>query len=131
MLFAKFVTPVNATSGLKVLTDMFAKENVDKERKEWLWGNFDLPLEQRVANSFLFALRRKLVDWKMGEKYIKVDPDLGALTAGGKPVVKARTINNVLVLDWADQKWAPWSELQSSDELKDLRQKAADRLVRG
>ena len=109
---------------------MIEKENATKEnKKDNLWCNYELPLEHRVPNSFLFALKRQFVAWKWDEGYFKVDPDLGLMKAGGKDILKAKVINDVLVLDWVDGSWEEWSDLTSSKEFLKLREEASTKLA--
>ena len=128
MVFLKFQSRAAASAALKSLQDCIKKENADKGFKERSWANNDLPIEQRVVRGFLFGLRWQLTEWKYPRACIEVDPNAGTLKVEGKECVKAEIDRYGFKVTWVDESWRTWDWLQTSEELKQLKKTASDKL---
>ena len=125
LLWLHFSTPQQASCAVSTLKASFAKASATKT-----WCNFDFPIEDRAANSFLFGLKAHLVDWKLPKKYLRVDTDRKILTAGGKEVVRVAVVGDDLNIAWTSTEWAQWAELQQSTALAGIAAKARAKLAK-
>ena len=78
----------------------------------------DLPLEERVALSFLLGLRRELRNWGYS---VRVEDDIMEMKFQGKPILCAQVRQGRLELDWLDAAWASWFEHQNATEVTALK----------
>ena len=93
-----------------------------------LWCKKDLPLETRCPLSVLLGLRRQLISWGFNRRAIRVKDDNLTMTIEKKPILAATTCSDQVRLDWLDQTWQEWKELQDSNELKLLIDRANETL---
>ena len=80
------------------------------------WARIDQPIDIRMAESALFAIKRMLVEWKFNKRCVRVDTDTKCLCVAGTLLVKATVENFALKLQWCDGKWEQWQALQGSAE---------------
>ena len=119
-IFAKFETLRAANEVVTKVSQSTIKANV--------WCKKDLPLETRCPLSVLLGLRRQLINWGFNRRAIRVKDDTLSMTIEGKPILTATTSSDQVSLDWLDQTWKEWKELQDSAELKLLIDRANDTL---
>ena len=127
LLWLRFGTAGGAKEALTAMKDTISKNPSNKA-----WCNYDLPIEQRVSNSFLFGLKAQLVAWKLPKKYLNIDPDRNVMQVrtGGKDkdIVRAWVDNDTFQIKWLAEEWAEWTELQQSPELTAMTSKAHEKL---
>ena len=124
MLFCKFNHPEAAERAIKELTkrkpEFKTSGSVYKP-----WYKQDVPIRERAPISFLLGLRWQLGEWgTYDKKLIKVDEKTLIMKVDGKEVAQVSTKPDNLQVDWLDEKWASWKELQESPELKALAEAA-------
>ena len=85
---------------------------------------------QRVANSFLFAMRRQLIEWKFAPKSIYVHTDTHIMKVKGADVLEAEVVGDEFQRHWLNEDWGQWTELQQSPELAQIQQSAKERLAK-
>ena len=130
-MFMKFRNVQDARYALDVMRVKCTNENGRRVQGSRLWCNFDLPIDQRVTTSFLFSLQRQLIEWKFPKAFIKVDTDLMILKKGNnKDIVTAKVVGDEFKLEWLDEVWAQWADLQNSTQLAAIRKTAVDNLAR-
>ena len=91
-----------------------------------MWCKKDLLLATRVALSFLLGVRRQLLDWKFAKGKVHVIEEALTLEVASKPRLSAAVRDMQLHLDWVDEEWKKWDELQQSQEMKSLEDKAEE-----
>jgi hypothetical protein len=124
-IFLRFSTPLDAKDALTAI-----KDDLSKNSSNTAWCNYDLPIEERVTNSFLFGLKAQLVKWKLSKKYMRVDTENNVFAAGGKDVVRASVVGDTFVVEWIAAEWAQWTELQQSAELGGIIAGAKEKLAK-
>ena len=125
--FAKYASVPDAAKALSSW-----EQSRHQYKGQDVWCNEDRPLTQRVCVSFLLGLRRQLCLWGTAEKSaVKVDANACTLTFGDKDKVVASAAVNKdrLSIQWIDQTWETWEELQQAPELKKLFEVANSRLA--
>ena len=88
----------------------------------------DIPLKQRAPLGVLLGLRWQLGEWGYNKAAIKVNDAMLTMAVAGKQVLSIRTQGEDVVLDWKDQEWKEWTQLQNSNELKQLTENANRKL---
>ena len=71
------------------------------------WAREDLPIERRVPETFLFALKKQLVEWGYSKQEVKVDRMALTLSVDGGVVATAAVKENKFSIDF-DLDWALW-----------------------
>ena len=94
-----------------------------------MWAEPDEPLEEHVEATFSFGLKELLVTWGCDQREIWVDTEARALLLNSNFLASAHVVNNQLKVEYADD-WAAWADFKDSGELKDLLDKAAEKLKR-
>ena len=122
LLFAKFRTSVDRDTAVALLR---SAEMHEKGKKVWVTQ--DLPMMQRVQKSFHHGTSMKA--WGVGfhKRDMEWDDNFTSPKVGPSVVVTVRISNQKLVCDWSSE-WAQWNNLQNSIELKQLIQRANDKL---
>ena len=123
ILFTRFSSEKVAESIAKRMS--LAKLKVEGEK---VWCKKDLPIATRVALSFLLGVRRQLLDWKFTKGKVHVIEETLTLEVAGKPRLSAAVRDMQLHLNWVDEEWKTWDELQESQEMKLLKDKAEETL---
>ena len=83
MLFAKFST----TKERDDVVQGFKTISMDREQSQWVKP--DLPASIRAPQSFLFGMKRMLVDWSFEKSSIvRVEPDTNILSIRGERVLQ-------------------------------------------
>ena len=117
---------------------------VEQAEGQTVWAKADKPLEKRVAATFLFGLKKTLVEkWGYSKTIVWVDEEKLTLKVGGELVVTAQVVQEaagsegtgVKRLDCMWHKttvgdWNTWEWAQKSEDLKELQEKAAETLKR-
>jgi hypothetical protein len=103
-----------------------ASKSFFSHEKKYL--NPDLPTDERIPRSFLFAFKRLLADWEFRKPSVNVNTDTAVLSVEGLPVVKAFVEAGVLELEWLSDKWLQWKDLQDDQAFTKLIQDAKDKL---
>ena len=67
-----------------------------------VWSKPDLPLNQRVSESVLFALKRLMVSWSYEKKSLWVDKDTNSLKIGGEIIMKVSVKDQTLAPSFGD-----------------------------
>ena len=93
------------------------------------WSRPDLPIERRVPETFLFALKKQLVAWEYTKQEVRVDTDQLTLKIDGEVIVQASVKDKELELIW-EPTWLAWDDLINSQELAALKAKASNALTR-
>eukprot|EP00439_Symbiodinium_sp_Y106_P069647 s2561_g12.t1 len=96
-------------------------------RKANEWATQDLPMMQRVQKVFIMGLRWQLGEWGFMKRDMEWDDKFTSLKVGPNVAVTVRISNQKLVCDWSPE-WAQWDDLQNSIELKQLIERANDKL---
>ena len=127
MLFCKFDRIATAEKAIKELNK---RKPEFKARCEVFkpWFKQDAPAEERAQVSFLLGLRWQLGEWGENKKNFKVDDRTLTMKAKGKEVVRVSIRNGKFNVDWMDQGWTEWRELQDSVELKALIEAATSKI---
>ena len=94
-----------------------------------VWAKADLPIQQRVPESYLFGLKRVLVEWGFNRGVVRVDTTAGSLTVAGEQVVASMVVGGRLQNSWCGA-WADWAELHQATEVVELGRRAAEALGR-
>ena len=128
-MWIKMAGEAEAKQALTLLKLKCFEENKARAAGQKLWANFDTPFEKRVVISFLAGLRHQLIEWKFPKEYIKMDDDQGLLKAGGKDIVKATIKEDKLLIEWVNEEWETWGDLQKSSEYEELLAKAESKMV--
>jgi len=120
MLFCKFDQPEAAEKAIKELSkrkpEFKAGGSVFKP-----WFKQDVPISERAPLSFLLGLRWQLGEWgTYDKKIIKVDEKELTMTINKQEVAHVSTQSGSLQVEWRDEEWKMWKELQESSELKAL-----------
>ena len=114
-LYAKCSTP----EAVQKITKAF-HDNTFKVVGKDVWCKKDLPINIRTPLSFLLGLRWQLNQWGFSKREVKViDTDL-VLSVCKVPVLKATVVDNKITLEWLEETWRLWQELQTSSELRSL-----------
>ena len=92
-----------------------------------MWAKPDQALEPRVLQSFLFAVKRLLVDWGFEKRSLWVDTDAGTLWLGDEVVVAACVRDRRLALDYGTD----WQDYLSSPDWRELEETANQKLSKG
>jgi hypothetical protein len=93
------------------------------------WSKEDLPIERRVPETFLFALKKQFLEWKYEKFEVRVDKMKQTLAVDGTVVVRAWVNDKKFGLTW-DPEWEAWAELKGCPELSTLQTKATDAIGR-
>ena len=86
----------------------------------------DLPITERIPRSFLFGLKRLLVDWTdaQGQSYrkgcVQIDADTYTLAVDKEDVLKARVVDNALDIEWLSDQWKQWKEFSEDSKFIQL-----------
>ena len=121
LLFAKFRNSVDRDTAVALL-----RSAEMQEKGKRVWATQDLPMMQRVQKVFIMGLRWQLGEWGFMKRDMQWDKFTN-LKVGPNVVVTVRISNQKLVCDWSPE-WAQWDDLQNSLELKQLIQRANDKL---
>ena len=95
-----------------------------------IWCKPDRPIEIRTPISFLLGLRWHLVQWGFNKKEVKVKDSEMMMTVGKVPVLQVSVTGTSLTLNWLDQTWQQWEDLQKSEEFSKLITNANERLAK-
>ena len=90
----------------------------------------DRPLLDRIPTSFLLGLRWQLGEWGFNKSLIKINESNQTLRFDGKLIATIRVDSNALIIDWEDETWKTWTELQDAAEFKNLYNIANEKLKR-
>ena len=91
----------------------------------------ELPVDQRACLGMVLGLFHHLLEWGFDRKNIKVDDAIPMLSVGGSPIMKVSVADNAVKIDWMDQTWEAWSDLQQAEEYKKLLIMSNTRLSQG
>ena len=122
-LFAEFET-------LRAANEVVTKttQSTSTTNKPPIWCKKDLPPEKRCPLSVLLGLRRQLITWGFNRRAIRVNDDDLSMAIERKPILAVTTCSDQVRLDWLDPTWKEWKELQDSNELKLLIDRANESL---
>ena len=122
MLFMRFASKAQCDTATSLL------KNARRLREgKTVWARPELPIEQRVAESFLFGCKKMFLDWDYNKKVTFVDTDTLSLSIDRQLVLKVSVTQRKLNAEWQGS-WASWQELQDSSELAALVTKASTSL---
>ena len=85
LLFAKFASHRDRNAAVGKLRQAREQQGDNK-----VWAKADAPLEQRVAESFLFGVKKTFVDWGCKRGKVWVDTSALTLKVGGELAVTVR-----------------------------------------
>ena len=68
--------------------------------------NPDLPVQERVKNSYLKGLKKLLISWEFPATSVRYDAECGTFMLGGKPFLQADVTEYEYSFRWLDQSWA-------------------------
>eukprot|EP00439_Symbiodinium_sp_Y106_P038447 s7727_g4.t1 len=122
LLFAKFRNSVDRDTVVALL-----RSAEMQEKGKRVWATQDLPMMQHVQKVFIMGLRWQLGEWGFMKRDMQWNDKFTNLKVGPDVVVTVRISNQKLVCDWSPE-WAQWDDLQHSLELKQLIQRANDKL---
>ena len=91
----------------------------------------DLPIVERVLRSYLFGLKRMLVEWEFQKNSVHVDTNLQTLSVEGKLIVKVEVKDHKLIANWVDEDWRIWRELMEDPKFVQLQVNAQESLDKG
>ena len=92
-----------------------------------VWAKIDKELMPRILSSFLGGLRWHLGEWGYRKNSYSFHEDTWTFHALNQPVLQASLKNGQLVIEWKNEEWGNWNELQNSDEFKNLVKNANDK----
>lgn len=125
IIYAKFSIPKEATNVVAAM-----EGQAEKLGGKTIWCKRDRPIEVRAPIGFLLGLRWQLNQWGFSKREVRVDDATMVMKVHRVPVLNAKVVDDALKLEWLSETWKSWEELQSSPELKKLRDIANDRLAR-
>ena len=126
IIFAKF----NNADTVTEIVDSIRKKKETIGNIEF-WCKPDRPIEIRSPASLLLGLRWQLIQWDVCAKNdVKVDDQKLTMKACRAPVLAVTIVEGAIKLDWQDDTWKTWNELQDSPELKKLIATANDKIVK-
>ena len=118
MLKAKFSGPDAATTAI---TAMMKKRPLCKGKTTWC--KHDQPILKRAPLSFLFGLKKELVNWDVPKACTYIDEESATMQVEGAPVLHVCSKEGQLKLNWLDDAWAKWHELQAGGNFVELKAK--------
>ena len=77
--------------------------------------------------TFMLRLRRHLIDY-WGLRGVQVKEEELMMKVGRVPVMKATVNQGKMEVEWLDDGWKNWDELQKSEKWKELIRKAEESL---
>eukprot|EP00973_Karenia_brevis_P002607 355575-Karenia_brevis.AAC.1 len=95
-----------------------------------VWAKADQPLIQRTCESFLFGLRKQLIEWQFDKRALSVDVDTKMIKYDGN-LICGPTISNGRFFANFSSTWRNWKEFYDSTEIQSLMAKAQQSLDRG
>ena len=126
----KFGSQPDADGALEILQNKCSQMNRTRVISKKIWCNYDLPIEVRPVNSFLFGLKNTLVEWEFPKKSVKVDLDTAVLKVAGKEILKAKVEGDDFKVEWLNKKWEEWQEFNNSEKYTQIYEKAAEKLAK-
>ena len=125
MLFVKFTSSGKRDAAIGAFNSLRSKFS-DKIS----YMNQDLPVQERVMNSFLLGLKRMLVGpgWEFNKTSVQVDTSAQTMAVQGEIVLKARVKDFKLVLEWIKPEWGAWEEFVKDGQFNTLFQAGQDKL---
>ena len=113
LLFAKFPSMAARDS----LVESFKRVSISKDFPQWVKP--DLPVFVRAPHSFLFSLKRILVDWNFNKSIVRIDTETNAMKVYDKQILKVTVVEGEMMYEW-EEEWRVWAELHDSHEMKEL-----------
>ena len=125
LLFAKFSSTCERDTAVAMLRSAGLQEGGTR-----VWATQDLPLLTRARKMFLIGLKWQLTQWGFVRHELNIDDNFRSLVVGEHKVVDVVIENGNIVYTWSPQ-WGAWSDLQHSEELQLLKDRAAAVLSKG
>jgi hypothetical protein len=94
------------------------------------WAKIDQPIDIRTAENTLFAFKRMLVEWGYNKSCIQVNRQARTLKVAGTEVLETMVENHELKMKWCNGGWEKWEDLQSAQELMNIKKDVQEKLNR-
>ena len=91
-----------------------------------IWAKPDLPLEQRLPESFAFSVKRVMVEWGWSRSALYVDREETTLYLGSEKVMSSKVSGYTLELSFGDG----WQQELRDPKLDDLFNAAQEKLTK-
>ena len=126
VMFTKFASVDDSTKAATAL----GKTKLSLNTKP-IQCNSDRAIEVRAPMSLMLGLRWQLSRWgTYAKEQIKVDDKTLTMKIGREPVLAVGTPEGRIQLNWLNDEWRNWQELQESVELQQLITTANDSLTK-
>ena len=123
LVFARFRTKDDRDAAVQGLRGT-------KEGKIDIWAKEALPLEDRIRRSMLLGVKYMLGNWGFKKNLMEVDSAYTSLKCDKKVVLTVEISAGGVECKW-DGGWQSWTELQESEELKQLIINASEQVKKG
>lgn len=80
----------------------------------------ELPVDQRACLGMLLGLCYHLIEWGFDRKDIRVDDAIPMLSVAVSPVMNVSVADNAVSIDWTNETWEAWSDLNQAKNYKEL-----------
>ena len=86
-----------------------------KVKDDNVWCKKHAPAGVRLPKSFLFALKKQLVDWQFNKSAIYVNELTSTMEVEGKCILEVASMDGKLELTWRSKEWEEWSDFQKDE----------------
>jgi hypothetical protein len=123
LLFAKFLSTFERATAVALLRSAGLQEGGAR-----LWVTQDLPFLIRSRKMFLIGWMSQLAQSGFMKHELSIDENFRSVLVGGQKVINMATENGNVVYTWSPQ-WDAWNDIQHSEELQLLKDRASGRGV--
>lgn len=129
MLWATFSSKAERD---QVLQKIWKAGGLKHAQETKIWISQDQTLEERVENSYLLGIKYLLaVSWGYGRSQAWVDTDKKRIFCGPDLVAEAHVESAGQLKVEFSSEWAAWEEFSNSPELKEIADRAKEKLNKG
>ena len=96
-----------------------------------VWAKPDQPFDVRAVESFLFGMKKQLMEGGYSNQQLWVDTSDAAVSVDGAKVMHGNVSAGKFGIQWCNLEWAAWKLLQEAAELKELISKTQVKLDKG
>jgi hypothetical protein len=124
LLFAKYPNKNTADEAIELLR---CKTLTYKEGR--VWCNYDRPVHVRRPLQLLYKMKNMLASWGFQKRAIQIDEASCIMSVGEARIIKASAKDGKLTIEWMDDEWKQWDELNDSEEFQAMISKSRDDLA--
>ena len=124
LMFAKYPTTKAAETAIE-----FIRRKAPTYKDNTVWCNIDRPANVRIPLKLLFRIKKLITKWGFNKRVIRIDEGDGTLQVGESLIVKMSAQDGNLIIEWLNEEWEHWKDLQESDEFQKLLQECRDDLA--